>query len=278
MEESNVEETAINISEESTESQLSDKKLSFANNLFSIMRYLKGPNKEEIILPYLQRKVYNYFAQTKAQHFKSQKLKHISEIRSLHLDVLESYFNKLIDQAKKASIFGLMIDKSTRGQTKYLVLCYQFWYEKDQMPVVMVAQLQTIIKCNAEVVSDTVIIYILKSGLDIKKCVLWVTNNTSYLLGEKKGAISLFNKKTNTSSLWIDKLTEALDALSSKEFGLFFDNLEQEIVKALEYFRKWFLPWLYLPLSICHLGDLEIRFAKELEDDFKNGITNTFGL
>ncbi|CAG8650668.1 12616_t:CDS:2 [Gigaspora margarita] len=334
MEESNVEEMAINISEESTESvcitgkkstntnpqrmqliskiqQLPDKELSSANNLLSIMRYPKGPNKGEIISPYLQRKVYEYFAQSlykqkldykslqdsnsklekqnkklqqknltlirrtqsigaKAQHLKSQKLKHISEIRSLvrrlliknftslhtaaecmrlvyefltseppldrlsistlhtwHLDVSESHFNKLIDQAKKASIFGLMIDESTRGQTKYLVFCYQFWCEKDQMPVVMVAQLQTIIKCNAEVVSDTVIMHIQKSGLDIKKCALWVTDNTSYLSGEKKGAISLFNKKTNTSSLRID---------------------------------------------------LEIRFAEELEDDFKNGITDTFGL
>ncbi|CAG8754102.1 1512_t:CDS:1, partial [Funneliformis caledonium] len=55
------------------------------------------------------------------------------------------------------------------------------------------------------------------------------------------------------------------------------------------------LPWLHLTLFVCHLGgnnarsgfkkpwikppmDLELRFAKELEDDLKNGITDDFGL
>jgi hypothetical protein len=113
------------------------------------------------------------------------------------------HFNKKISQAINAPAFGVMIDESTRGQTKNLVLCYQFWIEEDQLPVVLIAQLQNVIKCNAEVVSDVVVTHIQESGLDAKKCILWVTDNTSYMSGDKKGAIVLFNKKTNVNSIRI---------------------------------------------------------------------------
>ena len=59
----------------------------------------------------------------------------------------------------------------------------------------MVAQLQNVIKCNAETVSNITITHIQESGLDVKKCALWVTDNTLYMSGDKKGAIVLFNKK-----------------------------------------------------------------------------------
>ncbi len=39
-----------------------------------------------------------------------------------------------------------------------------------------------------------------------------------------------------------DELLEALDTLSSEEFGALFGDLEKGIIKALEYFEKWFLP------------------------------------
>ncbi|CAG8531686.1 2437_t:CDS:2 [Rhizophagus irregularis] len=82
-----------------------------------------------------------------------------------------------------------MVDESTRGQTKNFVLCYQFWNEKDQSPVAILAQLQHIPKCNADTVSETVIKNIQECGLEFKKCVLWVTDNTAYMSGEKKGAV-----------------------------------------------------------------------------------------
>ncbi|CAB5207350.1 uncharacterized protein OCT59_018386 [Rhizophagus irregularis] len=88
-----------------------------------------------------------------------------------------------------------MVDESTRGQTKNFVLCYQFWNEKDQSPVAILAQLQHIPKCNADTVSETVIKNIQECGLEFKKCVLWVTDNTAYMSGEKKGAVVLYNKK-----------------------------------------------------------------------------------
>lgn len=58
----------------------------------------------------------------------------------------------------------------------------------------------------------------------------------------------------NFEMFFVDELLEALDAQSSEEFRLFFNDLEQGIVKALEHFEKWFLSWLHLPLVVCRLG------------------------
>lgn len=88
-----------------------------------------------------------------------------------------------------------MVDESTRGQIKNLVLCYQFWNEEEQLPSVMVAQLQHIVKCNADTVSNIVIKHIQECDLNIKNCIVWTTYNTSYMSGDKKGAVVLFNKK-----------------------------------------------------------------------------------
>lgn len=96
-----------------------------------------------------------------------------------------------------------MVDESTRGQIKNLIICYQYWNEKKQFPSVIIARLQYITKCNANTVSDAVINHIKECNLDIERCTIWTTDNTSYMSGDKNGAIVLFNKKTNANSLRI---------------------------------------------------------------------------
>ncbi|RIB08768.1 hypothetical protein C2G38_2251808 [Gigaspora rosea] len=414
--------------------QLSKEELPSANNLISIIRYLKGPNKGKLISPYLQKKSYNYIVQSlyksksdylKAQYSCDQKSKHIAEIRLLvqrshqitnekfrkkvktifnpnkkcylsntiwlatnvlqvgqislhstvecmrlvyeflvgeppwdwlststlrtwHQDVSESQFKEQIYQIRNALTFGIMIDESTQGQIKNLILCYQYWNENDQLPSVIVAQLQHVIKCNANTTSDVVIKHIQEYNLDIKKCTILTTDNTSYMSGDKKGAVALFNKKTNENSLRIgcglhiiqinmnhfeqkafgalanstgflrkpypflqevakmffaDELLEVLETLPSEVFRVLFEDLEKGINKALDHFEKWFAPWLYLLLAVCHLdsnnarsfafsfyrivlkkpwarlpNDLELWFAEELEDDLRNGKTDSLGL
>ncbi|CAG8798650.1 45190_t:CDS:1, partial [Gigaspora margarita] len=39
-------------------------------------------------------------------------------------------FNKQILQLKNAPAFGIMVDESTQGQVKNLIVCYQFWNKK----------------------------------------------------------------------------------------------------------------------------------------------------
>ncbi len=125
----------------------------------------------------------------------------VSSLCTWHQDISELHFNEQIHQVANAPVFGIMVDESTRGQVKNFVLCYQFWDGKKQLPVAILSQLQDIPKCNAEIVSDTVIKNIQECGLDFKKCLLWVTDNTAYMSGDKKGAVVLYNKKTSSNSL-----------------------------------------------------------------------------
>ncbi|CAB5182836.1 unnamed protein product [Rhizophagus irregularis] len=107
----------------------------------------------------------------------------------------------------------------------------------------------------------------------------------------------------NLQMFFADELSEAVEILSNDEFEELFNNLENGINTAYEYFEKWLDAWLHLPLAICRLGgnyahsfansfrfiilkrewkeiptDLELRFAKDLENDVNDGISDTFGL
>lgn len=100
-----------------------------------------------------------------------------------------------------------------------------------------------------------------------------------------------------------DELSEAVKKLSNDEFEELFNNLENGINEVYEYFEKWLDLWLYLPLVICclrgntahlfansfcfailkrewnkPLTDIELRFAKGLDDNIKAGNNNTFNL
>jgi hypothetical protein len=63
------------------------------------------------------------------------------------------------------------------------------------------ASLKDIPRCNSETVSNIVIQSIQEDGLDITKCILWVTDNTAYMASNKKGGVTLFNKKTGVNAL-----------------------------------------------------------------------------
>ncbi|GBB89377.1 hypothetical protein RclHR1_16030006 [Rhizophagus clarus] len=301
--------------------ELPDEEVPAANHLVATMRYPKGSDSGKLLSPYLQKKAYNYIANTlyKPQssneslkdaksklelenkklhrqnnkligrtrslgaqigHLCNQKSHHISKIRSLvqkssimtedafkekikslfmvnkrkyssntvwlatsiaqvgeismrstvectkliyeflteespqnclststlhtwHKDVSQIYINNHISQIANAPVFGIMVDESTRGEIKNFVLCYQVWDEKEQMPIVTMSCLKDIPKCNSETVSNIVIQSIQEDGLDITKCILWVTDNTAYMSSDKNGAVSLFNKKTGTSTFRI---------------------------------------------------------------------------
>ncbi|GBC05120.1 hypothetical protein RclHR1_06040011 [Rhizophagus clarus] len=222
--------------------QLSDKEILAADHFIMTMRYPKGPNEGKLISPYLQNKAHEYVSQSLykhqasvttlqetnnkmaikirqlqrqnghlirrtqslgayAGHLQNQKSKHISEIRSL--EVSQLHIATQISQIAHASAFGIMVDESTRGEIKNLVICYQAWNEQKQAPVVITTNLLNISKCNSETVSNSVIESIKKEGLNIMKCTLWTTDNTAYMSSNKNGAIALFNKKTGANSFRI---------------------------------------------------------------------------
>ncbi|PKC55071.1 hypothetical protein RhiirA1_504521 [Rhizophagus irregularis] len=126
-----------------------------------------------------------------------------STLQTWHKDVSQLYINNNISQIANAPAFGVMVDESTRGEIKNFVLCYQVWSEKEQAPIVIMTSLKDIPRCNSETVSNEVIQSIREDGLDITKCILWVTDNTAYMASNKKGAVALFNKKTGLNALRI---------------------------------------------------------------------------
>ncbi|CAI2179350.1 14673_t:CDS:2, partial [Funneliformis geosporum] len=66
-----------------------------------------------------------------------------------------------------------------------------------------------------------------------------------------------------------NELSKAIEILSNDEFRELFNSLENGINKSYEYFKK---DWNKTPT------DLELIFAKNLENDINCGIGNTFGL
>ncbi|CAJ0826766.1 16725_t:CDS:2, partial [Entrophospora sp. SA101] len=109
--------------------------------------------------------------------------------------------------------------------------------------------------------------------------------------------------KENFDIVFGQELLEALELLDSDEWGSLYDSLERGIIKALEHFENWMLPWLHLPLSICRLGgdngqafarsyyyvffskswvnepsQIEINYAEQLQNDLENFFTDDFGL
>ncbi|CAG8589009.1 21223_t:CDS:2 [Gigaspora margarita] len=131
-----------------------EDELPSANSLISIMRYPKE----------FRKKVKPIFNPNKNCN-SSNTIWLATNV--LQVDVSELQFKEQIYQIRNALTFGIMIDESTRGQIKNLILCYQYWNENDQLPSVIVAQLQHVIKCNANTISDVVIKHIQECNLDV---------------------------------------------------------------------------------------------------------------
>ncbi|CAG8503312.1 2581_t:CDS:2 [Gigaspora margarita] len=188
-------------------------------------------------------------------------------------------------QIKQAPDFGIMVDKSIRGETKNL-------NEQNQSPIVLMKYLKNILRCNSETISNVVIESIQNEDLDAMKCIVWTTDNMAYMSFNKKVGCRLhimqivlnhFEQEAfriisaefsqnphsynllylawslpdgyNPSTFFSDKLLGAIDVLPSDEFKQLFNELEHGITKTYEYFEKWIDSWLYLPLIICQFSE-----------------------
>ncbi|CAI2172901.1 14371_t:CDS:2 [Funneliformis geosporum] len=65
------------------------------------------------------RLIYEFLVEVSPQNWLAK-----STLRIWHQDVSELHFNRQIRQAKNAPIFGVMVDESTQGQIKNLVIYY----------------------------------------------------------------------------------------------------------------------------------------------------------
>ncbi|RIB03511.1 hypothetical protein C2G38_2224865 [Gigaspora rosea] len=152
----------------------------------------------------------------KTHYLKKQKSWHISEIRFLvrqSKQITNDEFRKKVKSIFKTdkkreppqnclATSTLCIWHQDVSELQFNKQIYQI-KDEEQLPSVIVAQLQHIVKCNADTMSNIVIKHIQECDLNVKNCIIWITNNTSYMSGDKKGAVVLFNKKTKGNSLRI---------------------------------------------------------------------------
>ncbi|RIB29969.1 hypothetical protein C2G38_2027258 [Gigaspora rosea] len=156
-----------------------------------------------------------------------------STLHTWHHDVSNFHSTMQVSQIKQAPAFEIMVDESSRGETKNLVICYQAWNELKQIPIVVMTHLENILRCNSETVSSIVIKSIQSEGLDFMKCIVWTTDNTAYMSSNKKGAVSLFNKKAGTNTFRVGCglhiMQIVLDHFEQEAFGILSTGFAQNL-------------------------------------------------
>ncbi|RIB15558.1 hypothetical protein C2G38_2192111 [Gigaspora rosea] len=161
-----------------------------------------------------------------------------------HKNISHIQVNMMISQARRTANYGIMLDESTRGETKQFIICLMFWDLDKEMPIAQVPYLKKIMRCNSETVAKTVIQMLEASQLNLQNCSVWLTDNTAYLSGKDKGAIALFNKWTNSSTIRIGCGLHILHIILT--------NFEQEAFGKLSStigFQKTKHPFMLLTLA-----------------------------
>ncbi|CAJ0877251.1 12759_t:CDS:2, partial [Entrophospora sp. SA101] len=262
---------------------MTDDSKSNALDLFDNMKYPKGRNQGKIISPHIQKKAIDFLnyglykkkstikdleeenkeLKSQIKKFGKEKEKLLKKTQSLgakkpkkwlshstlstwHQEVANLEVHSTITQLSEVNSYGIMVDESTRGENKYLVIVFAFWSYVENFPLAKVIELKVISKCD----NPHPRIYTesgfknLPNGRRAHEMPDKVTEWLSFLRDLKENFDIVFGQE----------LLEALELLDSDEWGSLYDSLERGIIKALEHFENWMLPWLHLPLSICRLG------------------------
>ncbi|CAG8772641.1 2964_t:CDS:2, partial [Dentiscutata erythropus] len=95
--------------------------------------------------------------------------------------------------------YGVMADKSTRGDKKVFLVCFAYWNEHNQLMITL-AKMIDLNKCSGAIIAKTVKETCEENKLDPALCGFWLTDNTAYMSGNKLGAIVEFNLQANASS------------------------------------------------------------------------------
>ncbi|RIB10659.1 hypothetical protein C2G38_2205546 [Gigaspora rosea] len=95
-----------------------------------------------------------------------------STLATWHKDVSQIQVKELLFCAQKVSSYGVMIDESTRGETKQFVVCLMFWNSDKNFLVAQITHLKDIKCCNGETIAKTVKEIIQASNLDVQNCLI----------------------------------------------------------------------------------------------------------
>ncbi|CAI2196586.1 772_t:CDS:1, partial [Funneliformis geosporum] len=120
-----------------------------------------------------------------------------------HKDISTLQMDSHFLEIKNANNYGIMVDESKCNGIKNFLICFIFWSTIQNKPLAIMTHLKDIDRCDGKSVSQTVQKTIENAHIDIKKCLVWLTDNTAYMSGNQNGAIALFNKKTNSDIIRI---------------------------------------------------------------------------
>ena len=96
----------------------------------------------------------------------------VPTLTTWHKNISQICINDFFLDAQTSPCFGVMVDESTRGETKYFIICFMFWSQKTNMPIATISHLENLLRCNGETIADTIINTIVNSRLDVNKCAL----------------------------------------------------------------------------------------------------------
>ena len=96
-----------------------------------------------------------------------------------------------------------MVDKSTHGEKKILIICTAYWNEEKNKPVITVIKMENMINCNKKNVATVVLNTCYENQLNLQQYYFWLTDNIIYMLTKKGGVIAYFNSMAVANSFHI---------------------------------------------------------------------------
>jgi len=72
-----------------------------------------------------------------------------STLSTWHQEVANLEVNSTITKLSEVNSYGVMVDESTRGENKYLVIVFTFWSYVENFPIAKVIELKVISKCDS---------------------------------------------------------------------------------------------------------------------------------
>ena len=123
-----------------------------------------------------------------------------STLSTWHQEVANLEVNSTITKLSEVNSYGVMVDESTRGENKYLVIVFTFWSYVENFPIAKVIELKVISKCDSMTIATNVLNLIEEKKLDPKACSVWITDNTAYMSGKHNGAVLKYNRMSSSNA------------------------------------------------------------------------------
>src|SRR6266542_3501975 len=102
-----------------------------------------------------------------------------STLATWHKDISTLQMDSHLLEIKNANNYGIMVDESKCNGIKSFLICFMFWSIIQNKPLAIMIHLKDIDSCDDRSVSQAVQKTIENAHIDIKKCSVWLRDNTA---------------------------------------------------------------------------------------------------